>query len=218
MTASMQKLRDKIGMYNILNSKVISEKYPNYIDFNKLLEKEKIDSKGLTLIENIVGMSLPKELKKFYTLFGGLETKDNTESNSFMIFSVAELVQKLQEDNKWYKLNSLGILDMVLFSWGHDRPEIKQHLTTEQIQLLNENYKSYGWYRDSWITESFCYLYFDKSNNFGKIYYHQDYFNNFQIELEKLINGQIEPKNLENLLCEIIDETINDPEGIISGE
>lgn len=178
---------------------------------------EKANETEIKELEAIASMSIPEDLKTFYLSIGEMRLDYNNEhlytTYSLDIYSPKELIDKLKETNKWNKLYSCGIIDMILFSWDNNRPEFKEYMKSEDIAYLNEHYKSFGCYTTSTESEH-VYLYFDIEDNFSTISYDQDMF-------DALVNNYLNPmlkqspasKTLDECLLEtmqVIDEGLGD--------
>lgn len=151
---------------------------------------------------------IPKDLKDFYQIIGGVKSDSLNENNCIDIFPVNYLLDKLDATESWSKIRSLGILDMILFSWGNDRYEILE-LDNEMIEYLNSQYTSFGWFRTDDNLESATYLYFDKKGHFGSIPYHQDDFDDLlTCYLTPLMTQSLAIQTFEELIVESLDTVI----------
>jgi SMI1 / KNR4 family (SUKH-1) len=197
----MNQIKTAIEKYNA----TCLEIFPDMDGYNTFLELPKATDDEIQALENMLGFSLPDDLKVFYKSFGGLLNQGNDESYCFEIQVITELMRHLQS-HEHSKLNSLGLVDMIKFSWGNDRPEFEDELSAEQIKFLNDNYKCFGWYRDDTVLESAWYLYFDTQGSFGQIFYDQDDFEELKADLEQLIAQNTATDTLENLISQALEQ------------
>lgn len=193
----MNEVLELVEAYNAANRQI----FQDMDDFNMITAAGKAGDADLEHFEKSVGFALPDALKEFYKTFGGLENKDNPESYCLSIPSIHELENKLQGKD-WDRIHSLGLIDMIKFSWGNDREEFNEgaEFSKAQIEALNRDYKCFGWYRDDTVLESAYYLYFDQNGHFGKVFYDQDDFDDLKASLLVLQNHKAEPDTLPNIL------------------
>lgn len=153
---------------------------------------------------------VPQDLVDFYKSYGSLiPAKDAAHEDCVIkVFSPAYLLKKLKEPEKWGKCRSLGLIDMIRFSWG-ERDEFNEYISKEMRLSVNDQYQCIGWYRLDWGLEEAYYIYFDKSGNFGAVRYHQDEFNELMDQLKELLKGNGAVFSLENLLQKALQEMKN---------
>jgi hypothetical protein len=199
----MNKISQQIAKYNESNILFFDERD----DFNKLIELQKATVDELLAYEKIVGTGLPEALKDFYMTLGGLQNKNNEESYCITIFSIPEMLETLKTEELTTNF-SLGIIDMILFSWGNDRYEFAdgEFFSKEQKDFLNTQYKCFGWYRTDTVLDCAYYLYFDANGNFGALCYDQDMFEEVQEDLIKMLENSLANETLENLLSNAIEQ------------
>ena len=151
--------------------------------------------RDLVNLDKIIHM--PASLLDFYQQIGHISQK------SCYLPSVKVLIETFYEDSVFKgngHVNRLGLIDMILNSWGNDRfefqgPEEFPHISDENIAFINEQYKCIGWFQPI-DDESFSYLIFNKSGQFNTVWYHQDYFGEFITEyFIPLLNGQLKGWN-----------------------
>jgi hypothetical protein len=134
-------------------------------------------------LQALAGVSLPPELREFYTFFGELQVSNPGES-AISLFSVPELMRRLRLQGGWQRFRSLGLIHMMNASWENHRPELEPEsglLDAEEIGRLNAAYTCVGWITDG-TGEGFHYIYFDRAGAFGTVYYHQDEFDELYSE------------------------------------
>ena len=197
----MENLKTKIKNFNQSFQKESNEYYRLKILDDDLPESKKI------LDVNFANV-FPVALEKFYCQFGGIKTDFySPESFSINIPSLKTVLTSLNQESKYYKLASLGIIDQIMFSWGNDRWEFDEEISVENRDFLNENYLCFGWYRYDQGYESANYLYVDKSGKFGEIHYNQDSFDELWDDiLNPMLSKSPATENLEDVLCRIINK------------
>ena len=197
----MENLKTKIKNFNQSFQKESNEYYRLKILDDDLPELKKI------LDVNFANV-FPVALEKFYCQFGGIKTDFySPESFSINIPSLKTLMASLNQEGKYYKLVSIGIIDQIMFSWGNDRWEFDDEISVENRHFLNENYKCFGWYRYDSGLEAANYLYFDKKGKFGEILYNQYYFEELRDDiLRPMLSESPATEDLEDMLSRIIDK------------
>ena len=130
------------------------------------------------------GPPLPQSLIDFYLEAGAFYGGERL--SALVIHSAPELLAKSTSgENGWNQILSIGLVDMIMLSWGGDRrefdPATGAGLTKDEVQALNQNYSVIGWH-DSDFGEAFDYLYFDRQGHFGIASWHQDDFDSFYSE------------------------------------
>lgn len=200
----MERIKQKIDEYNNTVVELFGEddEYYSIDSPNSATENE------IKNLEQAIGLPIPKELNKFYTIFGRLKNKGNNESYCFEIPEPSKLIQ-ISLDKSCGEFASFGLIDMIIYSWGNDREEFQkyQYISAEQTKQINSKYKCFGWYRNDTILESAYYLYFDENENFGTLFYGQDTPNEAFQELKNILNTSIKNISLENILLEALDKT-----------
>jgi hypothetical protein len=141
-----------------------------------------------TLLVALQGRSavpLPESLLDFYRGAGGFRGGNRLQG---LIIHDAEIVVTKCAPNPqepWDCLRSMGLIDMILWSWGNDRfefkPESGDGLSAAEVAMLNHNYSIAGW-RPVEEGEGFQYLYFDRDGRFDILHYHQDAFDELYAE------------------------------------
>jgi hypothetical protein len=199
----MNKITEQINKYNETNNLF----FENLNDYNLIVDLQKPTIVELVAIKEIVGAELPEDLKNFYLNFGGLKNVNNDESYCISILSLFEMLEAIKKD-EFMPSFSMGIIDMILFSWGNDRYEFAdgEFFSKEQKDFLNSQYKCFGWYRTDTVLDCAYYLYFDANGNFGALCYDQDMFEEVQEDLIKMLENSPANETLENLLSNAIEQ------------
>ena len=201
----MEKLYAAIELHNATNRKFQEDGD----DYNTLVTLEKTTPDQIARLEELAG-ALPEELKRFYLDIGALDNVRNSECYCMSMLTVAELVEGLayNGDYKYKKLDSLGLADMMRFSWGNDRPEFTNGrcFTPDQLTYINHHYRCFGWYRTDDGLEAAHYMYFDQAGKFGALLYHQDTIDRMQEAFSKMMVASPATQSLEDMLCEGIEK------------
>ena len=200
----MQKILDAIEDYN----KVSNEIFIDEDGYNTILADSLATDADITKFEKNTGIQLPHELREFYTTLGKMQNKNNFESYCFEIFPLEKLEEIASPSSPSDKI---GLIEMILYSWGGDRHEFTsgEFFTEEQLQKINSTYKCFGWYRDDHMLDAAHYLYFSTNGGFNKLYYNQDNFEACEEKLKELLKNTSEPapKTLEEILLEGLAKT-----------
>jgi hypothetical protein len=152
--------------------------------------------------ESKVGFILPNDLRSFYQDMGSLLSED-FESNCIEIKSLPKILYHLTHDEWHRKLNSMGLIDYIKYSWGNDRFEFDEYLSADFIEAINSNYKGFGLWRSFEILEAAHYFYFDKNGKFGTVYYHQDVF-------DDLVDAQLKPMLEQSQATQTLEQVIEE--------
>jgi hypothetical protein len=135
-------------------------------------------------LQRLSGPALPESLIDFYATTGAFDSGERL--SKFIVLSVPELLAKSKTgERSWNKSPSMGLVDMIILSWGGDRYEFNpasgKGLTQTEVTTLNQNYSVIGWHYSD-FGEAFDYLYFDMHGYFGIVGFHQDDFDSFYSE------------------------------------
>ncbi|CAG7856421.1 hypothetical protein MCAMS1_00892 [biofilm metagenome] len=168
----MSEFSDFIAKHNAY----LHENYGNVASALVLQQSEPANEQALTELKARASIEIPPSLLEFYRKDGGVMPGRVAESRTIKIPSASNLLAAMNEDDQWSRLNSLGLIDYIKYSWGNDLWEFDEEISTQNVNVLNQNYHSFGLYRTTDGLESAYYLYFDKSGNFGTVFYHQDAF------------------------------------------
>ncbi|SEJ21465.1 hypothetical protein SAMN05216327_107133 [Dyadobacter sp. SG02] len=194
----------KINEYNSLVSKAREP----YASLYALTHGEKSNPAHIALLEAKTGRPLPLEIKDFYNSVGNIKSNSLNENNSIDVFSTSYLSETLESSDKWDKILSLGLLDMIKHSWGNDRYEIDK-LSAEVRDGINSAYICFGWFRTNDNLESANYLYFDRDGKFGSVFYHQDDFGDLLTEyIRPMLKESAASQSLEDLIVASMDTII----------
>ncbi len=189
----MKSIRERIKVFNTR----IDDKYYRLSVSGPATEVQ------LKQIQKYYGISIPMSLRWFYREIGSI----SGDADEFVlnIEPVSFLLKKLNEPNKWFKCDSLGIVDYLRFLWGNDRPEFDA-FDQEKIRFLNENYKCFGHYRFSCAQTEANLLYFDRAGRFGEVRYHEKEFENVWNEFfnDMLVSSQAR-EDLEHMIIRILN-------------
>ena len=200
----LETVLQKLNEYNLL----VSQADEPYSSLYMLSTGDKSDPAHVAILESKIGTALPLELKDFYNSMGNIKSNGLNENNSIDIFSTGYLSEKLESSDTWDKIFSLGLLDMIKFSWGNDRYEIDE-LTSKIKDYINSQYICFGWFRTGDNLESANYLYFDKKGKFGSAFYHQDDFESFfDEEIKPMLNGNFAVQTFGELVVDSMDTII----------
>jgi hypothetical protein len=132
----------------------------------------------LARLQTLSQPTLPAPLLAFYRAVGSFH--GGAYLQDLVLHAPARLLQAAAlEPGGWEALPSIGLADMVRWSWGNDRfefdPAQRGGLTPAEVGELNRRYSAVGW-RVVEDGEGFEYLYFDGEGRFGGLFYHQDAF------------------------------------------
>jgi len=162
----------------------------------------------LLRLQSICPIPVPLELLEFYREVGGFRGGDRLQSAT--LHSPIELLRAVtQPSGPWELLRSMGLANMVQWSWGNDRfefdPESVGGLTQAHVDILNSNYAIFGW-REMEDGEAYEYLYFDRVGQFGRLFYHQDNFDElWRNDLRPMIrDARSAPSNFASALGEFV--------------
>lgn len=199
-----KKLQETVKQFNAF----VRENIYRDDDFFSMQFGEVASTNDIQELEAISNTKFPTELIEFCTKMGDLTTINGDESCCIEVNNIAKLIQKLKAPEKYDKLISMGIIDFIVNSWGNDRFEFVagEYFIQTQIDTLNHKYKCFGLYRLGDMLEAAGYLYFDEQNNFGSLYYHQDYFDDVQEKLVEMLEKSPATQSLEELLIFAIEE------------
>lgn len=197
----MQRLQAAIDQYNASRARFWDE------DYNTLLAPGPAAAADLARLQALEPRPLPADLEGFYRRFGGLANLDNTESHCLELPGPAALADALAHADPWQRARSLGLVDMIVYSWGNDRHEFEADAAFAQAELdaLNARYRCFGWYRTDTVSESAWYVYADEDGRFGALYYDQDSFGAVERALRAMLAASPARASLEDVLCEGVE-------------
>ncbi|QWP74621.1 hypothetical protein J5226_13030 [Lysobacter sp. K5869] len=197
----MQRLQDAIDQYNASRTRCWDH------DYTTLLAPGPAAEADLARLREREPRPLPAELEAFYRRFGGLHNHHNTESHCLELPAPAALAEGLERADEWQRIRSLGLVDVIVHSWGNDRYEFEPGEAFAQAELdaLNAGYRCFGWYRTDTVSESAWYVYADAQERFGALYYDQDGFGHVERSLRAMLAASPARQSLEEVLCEGVE-------------
>ncbi len=145
---------------------------------------EPASTAAIAELRRLSGPPLPQSLVDFYLEAGAFYGGERL--SALVIHPAPELLAKSTSGkNGWDQIRSMGLVDMIVLSWGGKRREFDlatgAGLTQDEVQALNQNYSVIGWHKSD-FGEAYDYLYFDATGHFGIASWHQDDFDSFYSE------------------------------------
>jgi hypothetical protein len=139
----------------------------------------------ITKLETLLHRELPPDLRFFYLTYGGLGRTKLTsipiESaipdehpgcyGPTIIPSPTQLLQNLQAQQRYMRLDSMGIVDWLRYQWDNDRPEFDEE-APDVLAQLDDQYLGFGFRRFG--LDSARHIYMDRQGRCGLVDYHQD--------------------------------------------
>jgi hypothetical protein len=151
---------------------------------------------------------LPPELLDFYRMAGGF--RGGARLQDAVVHAPAGLLRASERPaGQWDALRSMGLAHMVMWAWGNDRfefdPNSGDGLDQAAVDALNANYAVIGW-RMIEDGEAHEYIYFDRHGGFGRLFFHQDAFDElFADHLEPMVSeARPAPGRLDAVLADFI--------------
>ncbi len=147
---------------------------------------------ALRQIRRLSSMPFPSDLISFYHRHGGFRGGDRL--HQLTLYQPEFLIERAGDQRRYYRLHSLGLIDMIRFAWGNDRPEFEPGsdraiMTDKEIAYLNNNYIVVGYWNDpEWGEEAQHFIFFDRNGRFGTLYVHQDEFEIFHLLKDSTAN------------------------------
>ncbi len=96
-------------------------------------------------------------------------------------YEASEIIEGFNREWEPDVIKGIGIVDLIMasmvksyFSVGSPIFDMASHLSQDEIQELNENYKSFGWQNKEAPVSSITYFYHDKNNQFSSINYQKN--------------------------------------------
>ena len=132
----------------------------------------------LARLQAICPVPLPADLLAFYRVAAGF--RGGSRLQDAVLHSPADLLRASERPaGQWDALGSLGLVHMVRWAWGNDRsefdPDSGEGLDQAAVDALNANYAVIGW-RMIEEGEAHEFIYFDRQGGFGRLFFHQDGF------------------------------------------
>ena len=127
----------------------------------------------------------PADLRAFYLKLGSFDGGDRL--SSLRVYDLRTLSSKTSTQKGYERFHSLGLIDMIKYRWGNDRPEFDLQnpsaiINAQEYKVLNESYVVVGdWSDRSWNDEAHYYIYYDSSGRFGILHAHQDTWKIFHL-------------------------------------
>jgi hypothetical protein len=158
------------------NSETLEEHVAKYASLAKLGPPATEDE--LARLQVICPVPLPAELLAFYGTAGGFD--GGVRLQQAVIHAPADLLRASERPaGRWDALPSMGLVHAVLWAWGNDRfefdPDSGEGLDQASVDALNANYAVIGW-RMVEEGEAHEFIYVDRHGGFGRLFYHQDAF------------------------------------------
>lgn len=158
------------------NGDTLEEHIDKYASLAKLGPPATEDQ--LSRLQAICPVPLPAELLGFYRAAGGFE--GGVRLQEAVICRPADLLRASERPaGQWDALPSMGLVHMVQWAWGNDRfefdPNSGEGLGQASVDALNANYAVIGW-RMVEEGEAHEFVYIDRHGGFGRLFYHQDAF------------------------------------------
>ena len=129
-------------------------------------------------LENASERLFPDVLKDYWKTLGGPSGIVVDQDLNLCPQTVANLLSGFAEEARPYqKIHSLGLIHMMGWVWDNDKEFMNVNPDEQlipRIAAANENYTCFGFLGDGYC-EGFMFLHFDKDENFGATYWHQDY-------------------------------------------
>jgi hypothetical protein len=164
-------------------------------DRNQISLKEKTAAAAIIALEQRYQCNVPPTLRQLLTEHGPFDVRDSGDWNHL----------SLNDDGKHSSVFG-GLVKMIEDLWG-GRPEFEETFTAEQIYFFNTNFFVYGHFQHD--DNAYTHLYFTRDGCFGSIYYHQDVWEDMQIELNALLNSVDVPRyTLDSELSSMIDDLV----------
>lgn len=171
-------------------------------------------------LQTLSTLALPPPLIQFYRTLGSLY--GGNQLHDLLIYSPEALLKCSDpEGADWNRIRSIGMVDMIVLSWGGDRPEFDPArgagLSETEVAALNANYSVVGWYVVE-EGEGFNYLYFDTNGKFGTLFYHQDAFDELYAEhLRPMLQRSSADEDFDDALVAFVEAAAN-PDALNEGD
>jgi predicted transglutaminase-like cysteine proteinase len=171
-------------------------------------------------LQQLSGVKLPVSLVQFYRTSGSLDGGDHL--HGLVVHSPESLVKRSAPDAPdWNRIGSVGLVDMIILSWGGDRPEFdparSAGLTEKEVATLNASYTVIGWYAVE-EGEGFNYLFLDAEGRFGTLFYHQDAFDELVSEhLKPMLQVSSADQSFDDAIAAFVEASAK-PDALDEGE
>lgn len=165
-------------------------KYASFVKLGPPSSEQSIDA-----LRKLSGPTLPESLLDFYRTVGLIHGGNRLKG--LMLHSPVTLVLKSapNRENPWDCVPSMGVVDMIRWSWGNDRfefdPASGGGLTQVEVDALNAQFSVVGWFT-LFEGEGYVYLLFDGNGTFTTLHYHQDAFDELYADsLQPMLCGEM---------------------------
>ena len=165
-------------------------KYSSFVALGVPASPPSIDA-----LRKLSAPELPETLLNFYRTVGSIKGGDRLKG--LVLHSPDTLILKSSPNptSPWDCVPSMGLVDIIRWSWGNDRfefdPASGDGLTQAEVEHLNARYSAVGWY-DVLEGEGREYLIFDRSGAFATLFYHQDAFDELYADsLLPMLSGEM---------------------------
>ncbi len=165
-------------------------KYASFVKLGAPASEQSIEA-----LQKMSGPTLPDSLLHFYRTIGSIH--GGNQLKGLVLHSPETLVMKSAPNpaQRWDCVASMGLVDMIRWSWGNDRfefdPASGDGLTQVEVDSLNAQYSVIGWYTVL-EGEGHEYLLFDRHGAFATLFYHQDAFDELYADsLRPMLGGDL---------------------------
>ena len=149
-------------------------KYASFVTLGPPASEQSIDA-----LRKLSRPQLPESLLSFYRSIGSIRGGDRLKGLKLHSPETLILKSTPNTESPWDCVASMGLVDMIRWSWGNDRfefdPANGDGLTQVEVDALNEQFSVIGWH-DVFEGEGREYLIFDRGGAFATLHYHQDAF------------------------------------------
>ena len=152
---------------------------------------------------------LPAELVDFYRTCGSF--RGGHYLHDCVIHAPSALLDAHRRPRgEWEVLPSMGLAAMVRWAWGNDRFEFEPDqggLAAAEVAALDRAYSAIGW-RVVASGEGFEFLYFDAHGRFGRLFFHQDAFDElYEDSLQPMLAASPATQDLGDALRDFLAGT-----------
>ena len=165
-------------------------KYASFVTLGPPATETRIDA-----LRKLSAPALPAPLLDFYRTIGSIH--GGNQLKGLVLHSPETLIMKSAPNpaQQWDCVASMGLVDMIRWSWGNDRfefdPSSGDGLTQVEVDSLNAQYSVIGWYTVL-EGEGNEYLLFDRHGAFATLFYHQDAFDELYADsLRPMLDGEL---------------------------
>ena len=165
-------------------------KYASFVKLGTPASEQSIEA-----LRKMSGPTLPDSLLHFYRSVGSIHGGDQLKGLVLHSPETVVLKRAPNPESPWDSVASMGLVDMIRWSWGNDRfefdPASGDGLTQKEVDELNAQYSVIGWY--TVLEGEGCeYLIFDRRGAFATLFYHQDAFDELYADaLRPMLGGEL---------------------------